>query len=68
MYRYAIRIGTRLELVTQLQFKVALMPEVRVIKLADLIRAIFDQHLFVEVQQLRVFTAGLFPPAVEMLR
>ncbi|SPX65062.1 Uncharacterised protein [Leclercia adecarboxylata] len=42
------------------------MPEVRVIELADLLRPLFDQHALFKVEQIRGFTADLFPPAVEM--
>ena len=42
------------------------MPEVRVIQLADFFRALFDQHAFFKVEQIRRFAADFFPPAVEV--
>ena len=44
------------------------MPEVGVVELADLIRALFDQHLFVEAEQIGGVAARQLPPAIEMLR
>ena len=44
------------------------MPEVRVVELADRLRALFDQHALFKVEQVRGLFAGFLPPAVEMAR
>ena len=66
MYRHAVRIRPWLKLITQTQLEIALMPEVRVIQLADLFRPFFDQHALFKVEQIRRFAADFFPPAVEV--
>ncbi len=63
---HAVGIGARFKLVAQAQLEVALMPEVRVIELADLLRPLFDQHALFKVEQIRGVAADLFPPAVEV--
>ena len=44
------------------------MPEVRIIQLADFFCALFDQHAFFKVEQIRRFAADFFPPAIEVAR
>ena len=66
MDSHAVGIGARFKLVAQAQLEIALMPEVRVIELADLLRSLFDQHALFKVEQIRGFAADLFPPAVEV--
>ena len=63
---HAVRVGPRLELIGQPQLEVALMPEVRVVELADRLRPLFNQHALFEVEQVRRLFAGLLPPAVEV--
>ena len=66
MNGHAIRVGTRFKLIRQAQLEVALMPEVRVVELADRLRPLFNQHALFEVEQVRRLFAGLLPPAVEV--
>ena len=68
MYRHAVRIRPWLKLITQTQLEIALMPEVRVIQLADFFRPFFDQHALFKVEQIRRFAADFFPPAIEVAR
>ncbi len=68
MNGHAVRVGPWLKLIGQTQLEVALMPEVRVVELADRLRALFDQHALFEVEQVRGLFAGFLPPAVEMAR
>ena len=66
MYGHTVRIGSGFELVAQAQLKVTLMPEVRIIQLTDFLRALFDEHALFKVEQIRCFTADLFPPAIKV--
>ena len=68
MHRHAVGIRARLKLIGQTQLQVALMPEVRVVQLADLLRPFFNQHALFKVEQIRRFAAGLFPPFVKVAR
>ncbi|MND85518.1 hypothetical protein D3C80_774470 [compost metagenome] len=66
MHRYAIGICARLKLIRQTQLEIALMPEVRIVQLTDVFRALFNQHALFKIEQVwRLFT-GVFPPAVEV--
>ncbi len=66
MHRHPVGICPGFKLVAQTQLKVALMPEVRVVQLADLLRTFFDQHALLKVEQIRRLAAGLFPPLVKV--
>ena len=68
MYGHTVSIRAGLKLIAQTQLEIALMPEVRVIQLADFFCALFDQHAFFKVEQIRRFAADFFPPAVEVAR
>ena len=68
MYGHTVRIGSGFELVAQAQLKVTLMPEVRIIQLTDFLCALFDEHALFKVEQIRCFTADLFPPAIKVTR
>ncbi|MGY6036447.1 hypothetical protein ACUY4R_004565 [Kosakonia sp. BK9b] len=66
MHRNAVRIPAWFELITQSQLEIALMPEIRVVQLADTFCPFFDQHALLKIEQVRRFATGFFPPAVEM--
>ncbi len=66
MHRHAIGIGARFKLVAKPQLEVALMPEVRVVQLADLLRPLFNQHALFKIEQVWRFAAGLLPPGIKM--
>ncbi len=66
VHRHAVGVRARLKLVAQTQLQVALMPKVGVVQLADLLRALLNQHALFKVEQIRRFAAGLFPPAVKV--
>ena len=66
MYGHTVSIRAGLKLIAQTQLEIALMPEVRVIQLADFFRPFFDQHALFKVEQIRRFAADFFPPTVEM--
>ena len=68
MYGHTVRVCAWLKLIAQTQLEIALMPEVRVIQLADFFCALFDQHAFFKVEQIRRFAADFFPPAIEVAR
>lgn len=56
----AVGVGARFKLIAQPQLKISLVPEVRVIQLADFFRALFDEHTLFKVEQIRRFTADFF--------
>ena len=66
MHRHAIGIGARFKLVAKPQLEVALMPEVRVVQLADLLRPFFNQHALFKIEQVWRFAAGLLPPLIKV--
>ena len=68
MHRYAVSVGARFKLIGETQLQVALVPEVRIVELTDLLRAFLNQHALFKVEQIRRLAAGLFPPLVEMAR
>ena len=68
MHRHAVGICARLELIGQTQFQIALVPEVRIVQLTDLLRAFFNQHTFFKVKQIRRLATGLLPPFIEVAR
>ena len=68
MHRHAVGVGARLELIGQTQLEVALMPEVRIVELADLLRAFLNQHALFKVEQIRRLAAGLLPPFIKVAR
>ena len=68
MYGHTVRVCAWLKLIAQTQLEIALMPEVRVIQLADFFRPFFDQHALFKVEQIRRFAADFFPPAIEVAR
>ena len=68
MHRHAVGVGARLELIGQTQLEVALMPEVRIVEFADLLRAFLNQHALFKVEQIRRLAAGLLPPFIKVAR
>ncbi len=66
MHRHAVGVGARLKLIAKPKLKVALMPEVRIVQLANLLRPFLNQHALLKVEQIRRLFAGLLPPAVEV--
>ena len=66
MHRHAVGVGARLELIGQTQLQIALVPEVRIVQFADLLRPFLNQHALLKVEQIRGVAAGLLPPGVKM--
>ncbi|CSB88743.1 Uncharacterised protein [Vibrio cholerae] len=66
MYRHTVTVLARLKLVTEFEFQIALMPEIRVIQIGNVAGIAFEQHLFFKAEQIRRFTASGFPPRIKM--
>ncbi len=63
MHRHAIGIGARFKLVAKPQLEVALMPEVRVVQLADLLRPSLISMLFSKLSKSGVSRLACFHQA-----
>ncbi len=60
MHRYAIGIGARFKLIAKTQFKIALMPEIRVVQFTDLLRPSLISMLFSKLSKSGVSRLACF--------
>ncbi len=66
MDRHTVRVRARLELVRHPELQRPLPPRVRIVGLGDRLRRLPDQHLPLEVQELRLLVPLPLPPRVEV--
>ncbi len=66
MDRHTVRVRARLELVRHPELQRTLPPGVRIVRLGDRLGRLPDEHLALEVQEVRLLVPLVLPPGVEV--